>query len=494
MRLAKLLKCLEYEIIQGTKEIEITKVVKHSREATPGALFVCITGTLVDGRMYTGEALERGAVAVVVEKEVEVPQGVTVVRVEYARKALAKIAAAFYDYPAMELRMIGVTGTKGKTTTTYMIHDILECAGHKAGLVGTIEINTGKRRISAEHTSPESLEVQGYLREMVNAGCDMAVMEVSSQGLKLNRVDEIPFEVGVFTNLGVDHIGIGEHTDFEEYKECKARLFKRCKIGIANRDDPHWREMFCESRCEVQTIGFTKEADYRLSDDKLTKENGELGISYRVDGEEYGTVDVSMPGKFNVYNSALALAVCRYFEVPMGMIQKGLKQVQVRGRVEKVEISDQFTFIIDYAHNAMSLQSILEMVHSYNPNRIVCVFGCGGNRAKDRRYEMGRVSGELADLTIITSDNPRYEEPLTIMNDIKTGIEKTSGKYIEICDRKEAIRYAICHAGRGDVVILAGKGHEDYQEIKGVKYHMDDRELIREIIPMGHSIMRTDMI
>lgn len=482
MKLAKLLERLEYEVIQGTKEIDIAKVVNHSKDAEYGSLFVCITGMLTDGCAYIGDAVSRGAVAVVTERDVNIPREITVIRVENTRKALAKIAAAFYGYPSEELITIGVTGTKGKTTTTCMIRDILEQAGHKAGLIGTIEVQTGKRSIPSEHTSPESVVIQKYLREMVEAGCDTVVMEVSSQGLKLHRVDEILFDIGVFMNLGEDHIGKYEHADFEEYKCCKAQLFRQCRLGIFNMDSPYWKDMLKTAECRKETFGFQKKADYILANPQLINTKNALGISYSINETP---VRLSMPGEFNVYNSAAAFIVCKHLGVSLKSMQSTLKSVQVRGRVERVEIHRRhvdFTIMIDYAHNAMSLQSILEMVHSYNPARIVTIFGCGGNRAKDRRYEMGEVSGKMADLTIITSDNPRYEDPAEIMNDIRSGIEKTDGKYMEICDRKEAIRHAVRTAKEGDVIILAGKGHEDYQEIEGIKYHMDDRELVHEVI------------
>lgn len=480
MKLAELLERLEYEIVQGTKETEITKVVDHSRNAVQGALFVCISGSMADGCSYVEEAVEKGAAAVVAERQLKVPDDVTLVCVSDARAALAKTAAAFYGYPAERMKLIGVTGTKGKTTTTYMIRHILECAGYKTGLIGTIEILTGKRRIPAKHTSPESLELQCFLREMADAGCAVVVMEVSSQGLKLHRVDGILFELGVFTNLGRDHISKYEHADFAEYKACKAKLFRQCRAAVANIDDRCFTDIFARALCEVNTVGCRADADYRITDEKLVRNGKSLGISYHISGMACGDICLSMPGRFNLYNSAEALAAARYFGVPMETVKSALAQVQVRGRVENADVPGEFTLIIDYAHNAMSLQSILEMVHSYHPQRVVCIFGCGGNRAKDRRYEMGEVSGRLADLTIITSDNPRYEDPLAIIRDIRAGIRRTSGKYVEICDRREAVRYAVANAQRGDVIVLAGKGHEDYQEIMGVRCHMDDREIVRD--------------
>lgn len=317
---------------------------------------------------------------------------------------------------------------------------------------------------------------------MVEAGCDSVVMEVSSQGLMLHRTAGIPFEIGIFTNLGRDHIGPNEHKDFEDYKRCKGLLFQQCRLGIANVDDEYFEDVFSRATCRVETFGFSEKADLRAVDTHLVSRPGYLGVAYHVSGLMDFDVEIDIPGKFSVYNSLTAIAVCRHFQVPVEQIKKALKVANVKGRIEMIPVSDEFTLMIDYAHNAMSLESLLTTLKEYEPARLVCLFGCGGNRSRERRYEMGEVSGRLADLSIITSDNPRFEEPQAIIDDIKTGIHKTDGKYVEICDRKEAIKYAIEHGQRGDVIVLAGKGHEDYQEIKGVKYPMDERVLIREIL------------
>lgn len=298
----------------------------------------------------------------------------------------------------------------------------------------------------------------------------------------LHRTAGIPFEIGIFTNLGKDHIGPNEHKDFDDYKRCKGLLFKQCKLGIANVDDAYFADVFAGATCKTETFGFSEKADLRAVDSQLVSRPGYLGVAYHVTGLMDFDVEIDIPGTFSVYNSLTAIAVCRHFQVPTDVIQKALKAAKVKGRIEMVKVSDEFTLMIDYAHNAMSLESLLTTLKEYNPTRLVCLFGCGGNRSKDRRYEMGEVSGRLADLTIITSDNPRFEEPQDIIDDIKIGIGKTDGKYVEICDRKEAIKYAIEHGRRGDVIVLAGKGHEDYQEIKGVKYPMDERVLIQEVL------------
>ena len=317
---------------------------------------------------------------------------------------------------------------------------------------------------------------------MVDAGIEAVVMEVSSQGLKLHRTQGFVFDIGIFTNLEPDHIGPNEHESFDEYRMCKGLLFKQCKTGIVNVDDVHWESVVEGHTCKLETFGFSKKADLRAEDLKLVTKGGHIGVSFHVKGLMDSFVEVATPGRFSVYNALAAIAVCRHFQVDEERMKKALLEAKVKGRIEMVKVSDDFTLMIDYAHNAMSLESLLSTLREYKPHRLICLFGCGGNRSKLRRYEMGEVSGKLADLTIITSDNPRFEEPQAIIDDIKEGIGKTDGKYVEICDRKEAIAYAIDNGEPGDIIVLAGKGHEDYQEIKGVKYPMDERDLIRDIL------------
>ena len=482
MKLNKLLERLDYEVVQGSDEIEITTLINDSRKVENGSAFVCISGAVSDGHKFIPDVAAKGAAAVIVEREAEAPENVTVIRVKDTRYALALMSAAYFGYPAEKLKVIGITGTKGKTTTTYMIKSILDSVGYNVGLIGTIEAIIGDKRIPAANTTPESYTIQQYFAQMVDAGCDCVVMEVSSQGLMLHRTAGIPFEIGIFTNLGKDHIGPNEHKDFDDYKRCKGLLFKQCRLGIANVDDKYFHDVFQGATCRTETFGFSEEADLRAENVQLVSRPGYLGVAYHVAGLMDFDVEIDIPGTFSVYNSLTAISVCRHFNVPVEKIKDALKKAKVKGRIEMIKVSDEFTLMIDYAHNAMSLESLLTTLKEYNPKRLVCLFGCGGNRSKDRRYEMGEVSGRLADLTIITSDNPRFEEPQAIIDDIKIGIGKTDGKYVEICDRKEAIKYAIENGQPGDVIVLAGKGHEDYQEIKGVKYPMDERVLIAEVL------------
>lgn len=480
----QLLENLKYECVRGTVDTEVSQVVYDSRKVTPGCLFICIVGANFDGHDAAEEVTSKGAKVLVTSHDVNLPEemDVTVIRVEDTRFAMAFIAAAYFGHPADQMKVIGVTGTKGKTTTTYLVKSILEHAGYKVGLVGTIEAIIGEKHIPAHNTTPESFVLQEYFHEMVEQGCQICVMEVSSQGLMLHRTQGFIFELGIFTNIEPDHIGPNEHASFEEYMACKGLLFKQCRKGIVNADDEHWEKVLEGHTCELETYGFGEKAALRAENLELVTRPGELGVAFDVKGLLDFHVEVPTPGRFSVYNALTAIAICRHFKVSTEDMQAALLRARVKGRIEMVKVSDHFTLMIDYAHNAMALESLLSTLREYHPHRLVCLFGCGGNRSKLRRYEMGEVSGKLADFTIITSDNPRFEEPLDIIADIKTGMAKTQGKYIEIPDRKEAIAYAIDHGEEGDIIVLAGKGHEDYQEIKGVCHPMDERVLIQEIL------------
>ena len=481
-QIKELIQSLDYELLQGSLEGEISELVYDTRNVSKDAMFVCIVGTAFDSHEKAAEVAAAGAKVLIVSKEVEVPEEVTVVKVADTRYALSLISAAYFDYPANTLKVIGITGTKGKTTTTFMIKSILENAGYKVGLIGTIETIIGEKHIPANNTTPDSYIVQEYFAEMLKAGCEVCVMEVSSQGLMMHRTAGIPFELGIFTNLAPDHIGPNEHASFEEYAQCKGMLFQQCKVGIANVDDENFEMVMKGHTCKLETIGFSEKADLKASNVNLVGRPGYLGVTYDLTGLLNFPVEIDIPGKFSVYNSLVAIAVCRHFDIAKENILEALKAAKAKGRIEQVKVSDDFMLLIDYAHNAMSLESLLSTLKEYHPQRLVCLFGCGGNRSKLRRYEMGEVSGKMADLTIVTSDNPRFEEPQEIIDDIKIGLAKTDGEYVEIIDRKEAIKYAIANGRPGDVIVLAGKGHEDYQEIKGVKYPMDERVLIKEVL------------
>ena len=486
MVLAALLEKLEYELVSGSADMQIENVVYDSRKVTEGSLFICIEGGTADGHTFIPDVVKKGAKALIVTKDVSgllpADADVTVVRVRDSRYALAFVSAAYFGHPAEKLKVIGITGTKGKTTTTYLVKSILEHAGHKVGLVGTIEAIIGQEHIPANNTTPESYVLQEYFAKMVEAGCDTVVMEVSSQGLMLHRTQGFVFDYGIFTNIEPDHIGPLEHKDFADYMHCKGLLFKQCRVGIVNCDDAHYQDVIKDHTCQIETFGFSENADYRAQDLKLISGAGFLGIDFKARGKVNLDIELHAPGRFSVYNALCAIAICNHFGVTSDEVKEALLQAHVKGRIELVKVSDDFTLMIDYAHNAMALESLLTTLREYKPKRLVCLFGCGGNRSKLRRYEMGEVSGKLADLTVITSDNPRNEEPQAIIDDIKVGISKTDGKYVEIIDRKEAIAYVIRHGQPGDVIVLAGKGHEDYQEIKGKKYPMDERDIIADVL------------
>ena len=485
MKLSQLCEKIQYTMLQGAMETEVKDIIYDSRKIKEGTAFVCMVGAVTDGHKYIPDAIEKKASVLVVEKGEdlpEIPAEVTVIQVESARKALAYLSAAFFDYPAKEMTTIGLTGTKGKTTTTYMIKGVLEQAGKKVGLIGTIGALIGNEKLPSKNTTPESYELHKMFRAMADAGCEYMVMEVSSQGLKLDRTAGIEFDYGVFTNLSPDHIGPTEHESFEEYMECKGILFRQCRTGIVNIDDQHWEGVLKGHTCELKTFSSKKEADLKAEGIGFIREYGRLGMRFKTTGIMEETVKVHIPGRFNVYNAMVCIMVSKLVGISDEAILLGLSKVQVKGRVELVPVSGKFHIIIDYAHNEVSTRSVLMTLQEYHPNHLICVFGGGGNRSKLRRYDMGEVCGEMADLSVLTCDNPREEEISAINNDIKVGLAKSNGKYIEIEDRKKAIQYCIEHAEDGDMIVLLGKGHENYQEIKGVKYHFDEREAIAEIM------------
>ena len=523
-------------------DAEIPEITNDSRKVVPGGLFFAIRGANSDGHSYAAQVAAASAAVLVVEHQVELPvQGAASedasgardagpenrassllplqVVVPSTRRAMALISAAFCGHPARRLTMIGVTGTKGKTTTTYLVKSILESAGIDTGLIGTIEMTYHDVHRPAANTTPESIALQRDLKEMADAGVQAAVMEVSSQALMMDRTAGITYDIGVFTNLSEDHIGPNEHRDFEDYLHCKSLLFRQCEVGIVNGDDPYVDRILEGSSCRIERFGMNPACDLWAGNVGLVRRPGELGIRFDAKGLiDIPDCEVPTPGSFSVYNAMAAVAICRHCDVKEEVIREALRGAHTKGRIELIPLNAwaeevakearagqakevfgspseaargafegevprfDFTLMIDYAHNAVALESLLTTLKEYEPHRLVTLFGCGGNRSRARRFEMGEVSGRLSDLTIITSDNPRFEEPMDIIADIVTGISKTDGAYVTIPDRKEAIRYAIHHGEPGDLIVLAGKGHEDYQEIRGKKYPMDERVLIREIL------------
>lgn len=481
-QLKELLSGIPYECIQGDDRTAVSDVVYDSRKVTPGCVFVCLVGSAVDSHQYAAQAVEAGASAVVACKRLTLTKG-TLILVEDTRRAMAYMAAALFGHPASKLKTVGITGTKGKTTTASMIKTVLEKGGIKTGVIGTLGVIIGDTVYPTNNTTPESYDIQKYLNQMVEAGCQCAVMEASSLGLKWHRTDGFVFDYGVFTNFSPDHIGENEHESLEEYAYCKSLLFQSCKLGLVNIDDPAYETIIAGHTCEIETFGFTNpKAQLKGSNEGLVYRPGYLGAHFDVSGVMSLSVDVDIPGKFSAYNAIAAIAVCRHFPVSEQNILDGLNEVKVKGRVEPVKVPGNYTLLIDYAHNAVSMENILTTLREYQPRRLICMFGAGGNRAKSRRYEMGEVSGKLSDLTVITEDNSRFEDVMDIIRDIQTGMAKTQGKSVVIPNRRDAIRYCIENAQEHDIVVLAGKGHEDYQETKGVKRHFDEREVVADIL------------
>ena len=481
MLLSELLRVLG-KVEAGKTDGEVTDVVYDSRSAKPGCVFVCLRGSSSDGHRYAPQAAAAGAIAIIAEEPVDAGD-VPVVIVPDTKAALAVLSAEFFGNPARhDIKVIGITGTKGKTTTAYMVRSILEAAGHKTGIIGTIGVLFGDTLIKTENTTPQSYDVQKYLRQMADEGCEYCVMEASSIGLRDKRVYGFPFEVGVFTNFSEDHIGGVEHKDMQEYMESKALLFSMCKTGVMNLDDPNLEGILQGHTCEVKTFGFSEQAWLRGADCRHLNRPGFLGIAFEVSGAMDFTAEVGIPGKFNAYNALAAIGCCRVLNIPESAMEEGLRTVKVKGRVEPVPVPGNYTLLLDYAHNGVGMENILTTLREYEPHRLICMFGAGGNRPKIRRYEMGEVSGRLADLSVLTADNSRFEDVNDIIEDIKVGMAKTDGEYITIPDRREAIRWCLENAEDGDIVVLAGKGHEDYQEIEGKKYPFDERVVIKELL------------
>ena len=481
MTLRELLKNIDYKCVQGNIDCEVTDLIYDSRKVTDNTVFFCIDGFKTDGHAYANDAAAKGAAAIIASRDINVDGDITVIRVDNTRYALAIMSAVFFGNPGKEAVIIGITGTKGKTSTAFMIKDMLDKSGNKCGIIGTIGAFWDNTKIKTGLTTPESYVIHSLFRKMVDDGCKYIVMEVSSQALKLDRTAGIEFDYGIFTNFSPDHISDGEHASLEEYRECKELLFKQSKVGIFNTDDEVSDKFIRHATCgKIYTYSMKEEADFQAVNVKQWSDGGKLGIEYDVKGLFDGSIKLCIPGKFNVYNSIAALAVAYLAGVDMKIVSKELSNVRVLGRVELVHVSDEFSVIVDYAHNEVSTRSVMETLREYKPNRIICIYGGGGNRARIRRYDMGEVTGEMADLSILTCDNPRDEEISDINNDIKAGLAKHNGQYVEIEDRTDAIEYAIRNAVKGDIILLLGKGHEDYQEIKGVKYHYDEREAIRE--------------
>lgn len=479
MKLKELLYELDYKCISGDINTDVCDLIYDSRKAVEGCAFFCISGAVTDGHIYAKDAVKKGATAVIAEEVLDLPENITQILVVSCRDTLAHMSAVFFGNPAKRLKLIGITGTKGKTSTSYMIKDIIEKSGHSCGLIGTVGVFWKDNKVKTGLTTPESYVIHSLLKKMADDGCEYVVMEVSSQALMLHRTAGIEFDIAVFMNFSPDHIGKGEHSSLEEYRKCKEKLFKQAKTGIFNADDEVCDLFVKNSLCEQNYIfGELDGSDLCIKDIRKWSKNGVLGVSYRLSGMIEAEVMLEIPGLFNVYNSTAAAAVCSLLGIDTDTIVRELRNVRIPGRVELVNVSDRFSVIVDYAHNEVSTRSVLQTLREYDPSHIICVYGAGGNRSKLRRYDMGEVTGELADMSVLTCDNPRDEEIKDINEDIKVGLARHNGRYVEIEDRVEAIAYAIRHAEKGDIILLLGKGHEDYMEIKGVKYPYSERDAV----------------
>ena len=505
--LEELLDGVDYKLLQGSLDAAVADIAYDSRKAASDYLFVAIAGTVSDGHKYIPDVIKKGVSAIVVEKDLtdipdgdKIPDDIAVVKVANGRSALSLISQNYFEHPMKKMITIGVTGTKGKSTTVFLIKNIIEKSGGKCGIIGTIGVAIGDKITPIEHTTPESYDLQKYIYDIAQAGCGYMVMEVSSQGVKMDRVAGMHFDYGMFTNITPDHIGENEHEDFNDYLRCKAALFDMCNVGVFNADDRHTAYIVRGAHCVVKTYGiagyesakpdiddeqfvatsekYTGKRNLIARDVEHVNETDKLAMSFLLTGLVKSRAEVGLPGVFNVYNALGAITIGTLLGISDEDIIEGIKEIEVRGRVEAVPTGRDFSVLIDFPHNGVSTESVLKTLRGYEPKRLIAIFGCGGNRSKLRRYEMGEAVGRFADYAVVTSDNPRTEKFADIVEDIKVGLAKTDGEYTVIEDRMEAVAYAVNNAKPGDMIVLLGKGHEEYQEIDGVKHHYSEREAV----------------
>ncbi len=469
--------------IKGTTDIDIKGIAYDSRLVKKGYLFVAIVGFKTDGHEFVQQAIEKGAAAVLVNKPIATGQ-VTVIEVAHSRQALAKVAANYYHHPSRQLKLFGITGTNGKTTTCHLTAAIFNEMGYRVGILGTIGNWIDNKKLETGRTTPESLDLQQLLRDMVEAGVTHVVMEVSSHALELCRVDEVFFRGAVFTNLSQDHLDF--HSSLTDYLQAKGKLFQQLSrevansYGIANADDDSLEYLQSVTEVPLITCGQAARAQVRVENISLDLRGVKFSIKH---GQDTFELSLRMPGLFSVYNATAAAAVALQEGVPPHVIIKALERVKgVSGRFEQVEAGQNYTVIVDYAHTPDSLENVLQAARQFVSNRLITVFGCGGDRDRSKRPLMGTVAGKLSDYTIVTSDNPRSEEPVAIIEDILAGIKQCTADYKVVINRRDAIAYALDYAKEGDTVIIAGKGHETYQEIKGKTFDFDDKAVVRELL------------
>ena len=478
MRLKELLKGIDYIRIEGVQDIGIEDLYYDSREVTPNSLFFCIKGLTVDGHDFAPQAVAKGAKVLVLERDVDVDGDITKVFVPNSKTAMAYMAKNYYRNPTKDINFIGVTGTNGKTTVTYLVKSILEKAGHKVGLIGTISNMIGDRKMPSKFTTPESLELQKLLREMADENVDSVVMEVSSHSLALGRVEGCEYDIGVFTNLSQDHLDF--HANMEEYRDAKAKLFTQSKLAIINEDDKNGRWIKKRVPTKVFTYGIYKDADIYARELEIT----DRGVAFHLHTPSGSIpINLAIPGIFSIYNGLAAASICYNLGISLEIIAQGLQEVKgVDGRFELLDTGTDYSVILDYAHTPDGLENILTTAKEFAKGRIITLFGCGGDRDHGKRPIMGEIAGKYSDLCIITSDNPRSEDPMDIIKDIVPGIEKTGCDYTIIENRREAIEYALAQAEKDDIVILAGKGHETYQILKDKTIPFDEKKIVAEIL------------
>lgn len=481
MILKSLLKGLDYEVIKGNEESKVQNIRYDNRKIEQGDAFVCVKGFKVDGHSFIGDAIKKGAKTLIVQEDVSVQEDITIIKVRDTRKALAIMSSNYFGNPKDKLKIIGITGTNGKTTSAFIIKSILEKAGFMTGLIGTIANYIGNKKVDAVRTTPESYELHELFKNMVDAGVEYCVMEVSSHSLELDRVYGVQFEEGIFTNLTRDHLDF--HKTFENYYNAKFKLFERSNHSIINLDDPYGANIVKDIeergvKTKVSTFSIEKESDFKAFEIKSHSN----GSEFKVNLESIEEFSINIPGEYNIYNS-LGCIICAYkLNIPMDKIKEGLSDVVIPGRCELVakEKNLPYSIIIDYAHTPDGLENILSTVKAFTKNRMISVFGCGGDRDKVKRPQMGKIGCELSDIAIITSDNPRSEEPMDIINDIVKPLNYDN--FVIEVNRKEAIRKAMNMALEGDVIVIAGKGHETYQILKDETIHFDEREVVYDIL------------
>ena len=483
MKLNEILNGINYTVNGNIENVTIDNLIYDSRKAAPNSLFICIKGFKSDGHDFAQSVYEKGVRVFASMDDLNLPNDAIIIKTDDTRKFLALASANFFGHPADELNTIAITGTKGKSSISFMLKSIYEAAGHKVGIIGSTGVYIGDAFYETANSTPESYLIHQYYREMLDSGCDTAIIEATSQGFKLDRTYGIKFKTGIFTNLSPDHIGENEHKDFEEYLNCKKMIFDQCEKVIVNSDTEHYEQIIYGAKSILKTVSCMNDANYTFSDPKFETTDKGLSTSFKCsEGSLANIINLNTPGYFSIYNAMLSIAVARCDEISYDCIKTGLSSAFVKGRMEIVTTDTDYTVIIDFAHNEFSCKTLFETIKLYNPSRIISVFGCGGNRSKLRRYAMGEVISANSSISIITSDNSRFEKVEDIIDDILIGMKKTDGKYLIIPNRKEAIKEALRIASKGDIILLIGKGHEMYEEIEGKLYPFDERKIVADAL------------